>query len=59
MTPPAKTCPHCMGRHLIIVNAGTGLTKPCQKCQTPNKITKADNAGHLAPPTQDSNEANQ
>lgn len=43
MTTFAKTCPHCMGRRLIIVNAGTGLTKPCQRCQTPNKITKADN----------------
>lgn len=41
MTPP-KTCPHCLGKRRIITNAGTGLTKPCPKCLTPSKITKAD-----------------
>lgn len=28
-----KTCTHCLGKGRLMVNAGTGLTKPCPKCQ--------------------------
>jgi len=38
-----KTCPHCLGQGKIIVNAGTGLTADCVKCDNPkpsDTITK-------------------
>jgi hypothetical protein len=33
--PMPKTCPHCLGRQLVMVNGGTGLLKPCPKCNPP------------------------
>ena len=30
-----KTCPKCLGRGKIIINAGTGLLAACVKCALP------------------------
>lgn len=37
LTPPAKTCPRCLGRRRIMINAGTGFLKRCPACNSKGK----------------------
>ena len=41
----SKTCPKCLGRGEIIINAGTGLKAACVKCALP----KPENATSATP----------